>query len=114
MSNKLDENAKTNKTEQIKRIERMESILYEQTKASEEFKEALEKFAKNQRAYRELREYYVSDEFMQDVDDDERGKLPADLKRGVLSEDLVYDLIFENHLISIQMLELATEMIKNY
>ena len=31
-----------------------------------------------------------------DFEADEEGKLPADLKRGVLSEDAVYDLITEH------------------
>ena len=35
---------------------------------------------------------------MKDYEDDEAGKLPSDLKRGVLSEDLVYDLIREDGL----------------
>lgn len=117
MLDKSTGNTKTNNantTKQIQRIERMEGILKEQTKVSEEFKHALEKFAEGQQAYQELKEYYISDEYMQDVDADEAGILPEDLPRGVLSEDLVYDLIFENHLISIQMLELATDMIKNH
>lgn len=42
---------------------------------------ALEKFL------RELEAYYVSAEWKQDFADDEAGLLPADLKRGVLSED---------------------------
>ena len=33
---------------------------------------------------------------MDDFEADEAGKFPADLKRGVLSEDAVYDLIAEH------------------
>ncbi|MBQ3516767.1 MAG: DUF4298 domain-containing protein, partial [Lachnospiraceae bacterium] len=37
--------------------------------------------------------YYGSDIWRKDYEDDESGKLPADLKRGVLSEDAVYHLL---------------------
>ena len=45
---------------------------------------------------------------MQDYEDDEAGKLPKDLKRGVLSEDAVYDLITENRELLVRMLRLVT------
>ena len=38
----------------------------------------------------------------------EAGKLPKDLKRGVLSEDAVYDLITENRELLVRMLRLVT------
>jgi hypothetical protein len=39
--------------------------------------------------------------------------LPADLPAGVLSEDLVYDLITDVRDLAIQMLEQATEILKD-
>ena len=33
---------------------------------------------------------------MKDYEDDEKGKLPKNLKRGILSEDAIYDLIIEH------------------
>ena len=44
---------------------------------------------------RELSDYYSSPLWLKDLDDDRAGKLPSDLKRGVLSEDAVYDLLGE-------------------
>ena len=44
---------------------------------------------------RELTAYYEGGLWMQDYCRDERGEFPADLKRGVLSEDAVYDLLEE-------------------
>ena len=38
-------------------------------------------------------DYYESGLWRTDFEADEAGELPADLKRGVLSEDAVYDLI---------------------
>ena len=40
-----------------------------------------------------LIQYYESEQWKIDYSADERGELPADLKRGVLSEDGVYNLL---------------------
>lgn len=45
-------------------------------------------------------EYYQQGEWLQDFELDEAGKLPPALKRGVLSEDQVYNQLFE--LVSLQ------------
>ena len=37
--------------------------------------------------------YYTSGEWRDDYEADERGELPPDLKRGVLSQDALYDLL---------------------
>ena len=43
----------------------------------------------------ELSAYYESDLWMEDYEADEAGELPDDLKRGVLSEDGLYNLLAE-------------------
>lgn len=43
----------------------------------------------------ELTSYYESGQWLKDFEADERGELPKDLKRGVLSEDGVYNLLSE-------------------
>ena len=43
----------------------------------------------------ELSDYYNSDEWKRDFAADEAGLLPKDLKRGVLSEDGIYNLLEE-------------------
>ena len=43
----------------------------------------------------ELTEYYENGQWMADYEADEAGLLPRDLKRGVLSQDGVYNLLFE-------------------
>ena len=50
---------------------------------------------------------------MKDFEDDEAGKLPQDLKRGVLSEDAVYDLITENRELVIRMLKLSARALED-
>lgn len=46
----------------------------------------------------ELLDYYENGPWMEDYERDERGELPLELKRGVLSEDAVYDLLSETNL----------------
>ena len=40
-----------------------------------------------------LREYMESGQWKKDFEADEAGKIPAEVKRGVLSEDGLYDLL---------------------
>ena len=42
---------------------------------------------------RELREYYENGQWLLDYEADERGELPGGLKRGVLSQDGLWDLL---------------------
>ena len=42
-----------------------------------------------------LNTYYTSGQWREDYEADERGELPPDLKRGVLSQDGLYDLLEE-------------------
>lgn len=97
----------------VERITKMEKNLEISSEAISELSAALEKYAAAQKAWKELSDYYGSVRWMNDYEADEAGKLPADLKRGVLSEDTVYDLIIENREIVMNMLELARLSIRN-
>jgi exonuclease V gamma subunit len=78
---------------QIERITYMEQILDEATEAVSSLSEALEKYSAIQDNLQALTTYYSSKQWRQDFDDDSAGKIPKDLKRGVLSEDAVYNLL---------------------
>ena len=54
---------------------------------------ALEEYNALKKEIDKLAAYYESQQWLKDFTDDENGKLPSDLKRGVLSEDGVYDLL---------------------
>ena len=99
--------------EQIERIMKMEQYLDASEKAIRELSEALSAFEEVQPQYRQLSDYYGSDQWMEDYEDDEAGKLPKDLKRGVLSEDAVYDLITENREVLVRMLRLVTAALES-
>ena len=66
-----------------------------------------------QKDFLKLSEYYGSTAWMRDYEADEAGKLPADLKRGVLSEDAVYDLLEDNHELAVRMLKTITKALEN-
>ena len=46
-----------------------------------------------QKEIRTLQAYMDSGRWLQDYEADERGEIPRDLKRGVLSQDGLYDLL---------------------
>ena len=78
---------------QIERIQYMEQLLDFIIEARKEQHANQEKSARIQEAIRILAEYYGSDEWKLDFADDEAGLLPKDLKRGVLSEDGIWNIL---------------------
>lgn len=94
--------------EQIERIRAMEVRLDASEKAIRELSEALSAFEEVQPLYRALSDYYGSGLWREDYEADEGGRLPGDLKRGVLSQDAVYDLMTENRELLVRMLKLVT------
>jgi len=54
---------------------------------------ALDQLQESQDAIKALSDYYGSDTWKQDFTDDERGRLPHNLRRGVLSEDAIWNLL---------------------
>lgn len=78
---------------QTERIQYMEEILTEATQATTALLTALERHQNIQTRIAELEAYYTSSQWLRDYEDDCAGKLPTDLKRGVLSEDAVFDLL---------------------
>ena len=79
--------------QQIARIRQMERRLNSASAAVKRLNSALDKWESVQEAIAALDEYYGSDLWRQDLADDEAGRLPADLKRGVLSEDGIWNLL---------------------
>ena len=78
---------------QIERIEYMERLFDFIIEARKEQHTNREKSARIQEAIRILAEYYASDDWKRDFADDEAGILPKDLKRGVLSEDGIWNIL---------------------
>ena len=79
--------------QQIARIRKMERHLDRAMAAVKRLSTALDKWGDAQQAIAALDKYYGSEEWRQDYADDEAGLLPPDLKRGVLSEDGIWNLL---------------------
>ena len=82
--------------EQLQRIEEMESAMCRVSAALEKIGPALDAYLEVQSEFRALTEYYESPLWREDFEADENGLLPRELRRGVLSEDGLYDLLREN------------------
>lgn len=71
----------------------MERRLVSVTAAVKRLNAALDKWESVQEAIAALDGYFGSDMWRQDFADDEAGRLPDGLKRGVLSEDGIWNLL---------------------
>ena len=79
--------------DQIERITYYESLLRTAETALREYEDAKDRVLALSEEIGELDRYLGSEAWKQDVEDDENGKLPADLTRGVLSEDGIYNAV---------------------
>lgn len=79
----------------IDRIIKMEFYFDTIQKALELNPDLLQKEAPAGIMLQELTEYYENGQWMADYETDEAGLLPPNLKRGILSEDSVYNLLFD-------------------
>lgn len=80
----------------LERISAMEQALNTSADAIARLSAALEEYQAILPVLHSLKDYYQSPLWLQDHDADAAGLLPADLHRGVLSEDAVYDLLEQN------------------
>ena len=93
----------------ILRITEMEEYLNECTAATEDLAMQLSRMEGLKDHMSRLFSYYGSEAWYEDRD----GELPDGIPAGVLSEDLVYDQIISVRDAAFQMLELATDILKN-
>lgn len=80
----------------IARITEMEEILDRATKTMDELEAKIEELHMLQSEIQKLEAYYTGKQRKQDFKLDEEGKIPNDVKRGVLSEDGIYNLLERN------------------
>jgi hypothetical protein len=99
--------------EQIERIQHYETLLDRIAPVLENLEEALDAFEGIQEDVKELAAYYEDDDWREDFEADEAGKLPADLKRGVLSEDGIYDVLSGHYALTIRLLDTVSTILKN-
>ena len=92
------------------RITEMEFNLHEVEAATKGIQEALERLKFYRERAKALYSYYGSETWHKDREED----LPVGMRAGVLSEDLIYDSITELRDTAFDMLELGTEILKDW
>lgn len=82
--------------EQILRIRAMELIFQDLLQAAETGTFYPESDSTQRKKLQLLIDYYESPLWLSDYEADERGELPKELKRGILSEDGFYDFLTDH------------------
>lgn len=96
----------------IQKITLMEDYLNTSKAAITDLEKSLSVYQETQYKMGCLLEYYGSEEWFAAREMDEASNLPKNLSRGVLTEDLVYDLIQEQREVAIKMLETTMTILK--
>ena len=89
--------------QQTTRIRKMERCLVSASAAVKRLEAALDRYESVRQAIAALDEYYGSDLWRQDLADDEAGLLPENLKRGVLSQDAIWNLLTDVHTLTTRL-----------
>ncbi len=98
----------TDKENQLARIKQMEQAMDQLLKAEKAMNAALDAMHSAHPLVKDLNAYYGG-EWRQDFEDDEAGLLPKNLKRGVLSEDGLWNALSDYRAVIRRMLTTAIE-----
>ena len=91
----------------VERVERMERLYDEWRAVVASTERMLDMYSSVRERAGELLEYYDGGLWQKDFESDEAGLLPPTLKRGVLSEDGVWNLLTDDKELRRRMAELA-------
>ncbi|VYS98761.1 DUF4298 domain-containing protein [Campylobacter ureolyticus] len=72
----------------------------------------LKTLKKSLKEYQKLMDYYYGKQRNDDLEADRKGEIPVDLKRAVLSEDEIYNMMIDYREKAIEMIEIATKMLR--
>ena len=97
----------------IERITEMEQRFDRVDEALRALEIAVDTITKLEDDIQKLDAYYSSDEWKADFRSDELGLLPQDLKRGVLSEDAIWNLLGRVDAVKHRMLDFVMTDITN-
>ena len=86
-------------------INHMESILNHAVQKIDALEKMIEEFKALQPEIQELASYYTSPQWKADYAADEAGQFPVDLKRGVLSEDGIWNMLERNRMLLARILD---------
>lgn len=79
----------------IDRVQKMEGYLDEILEFMEKYPNVVKQDSNIQDKLKILADYYENGQWLADYECDERGELPKNLKRGVLGQDTIYNLLGE-------------------
>lgn len=74
----------------------MEAVLEKANSKIDALEERIKNFEEFQTEIKKLEAYYTSQQWKDDFELDEKGEFPKNLKRGVLSEDGIYNMLERN------------------
>ena len=97
----------------IQRIAAMEAAFDRTALAVRMLESALDTYETVKVDIDRLTEYLESGAWREDFEADEAGLLPADLKRGVLSEDGIYDVLNAHYGLTVRLLDTVSSILKN-
>lgn len=97
-----------------KDVIRYEEILNRSANLKDEMQSLLEKFEENLDEYNALKNYYGSQEYLNDLEVSNTTDEYDDINQGVLSEDAVFNLIGEMYHLNVDMLEIATKYLRTH
>lgn len=95
----------------VENIQKQEENLDKIEEALEELQSALKKWKQVRPCFDELMAYYNSPQWQEDCEADSKGAF-VDLKRGVLSQDAVYDIYHRERNLSLELIRTALESLE--
>lgn len=97
--------------ERLKNIIEKEAVLNEVESFFHDFEKILEKYREILPKMESLWAYYESEQWREDYDASNRGEIPRSIPHGVLSEDAVYNAMYNQRRLAIECIRQMTEVL---
>lgn len=93
--------------EAVRRVIHMEQLTDQMLAANTRLASAIDHWSATREAFEEVLSYYYSDQWEQDRERSDAGELAAAGSQGVLSEDLIYNVMADNRLLALRLIKEA-------
>lgn len=100
--------------ESSERVQNMQAALEEAEILVKKFEDALKDFEKGQAIIKKVSDYYGHEDWFKDKQVHEDKRFEVDYNTSILGEDEPFYLLVANQQLAIEMLEIATDMIKAF
>lgn len=98
--------------DRIKNIQAKEEILNKLEAILNNAEEVLQKWNEVQPDFKELIDYYYSEQWRKDHEASNRGEIPMGIPHGVLTEDAIYDTLSRQRDLAIDYLKTITTILE--